>query len=127
MTRWTNDGGISTAWIKYEFKKKTKINQIVLKLSGWRTRSYPIVVKAGDKQIFAGLSERNLGYFYITFDPVKVGDISVRLFGETEYRDIFNIVEITGKLDKETQADKKVRNVKSLNIVDVEVFWKPAD
>jgi len=45
----------------------------------------------------------------------------------TEYKDIFNIVEITGKLDRETQADKLVRNVESLNIVDVEVFWKPTD
>ena len=127
MTRWTNDGDISTAWIRYEFEKETKFNQIALKLSGWRTRSYPIVVKAGDREAFTGLSDRNLGYFYMTFDPVIAGDISVRLFGETEYRDIFNMVEITGKLDKETLADKKVRNVESLNIVDVEVFWKPKD
>jgi hypothetical protein len=127
MTRWTNDGNISTAWIKYEFEKETEINQIALKLSGWRTRSYPIIVKSGDKKVFAGLSERNLGYFYITFDPVKVGDISIRLFGETEYKDIFNMVEITGKLDRESQSDEQVRNVENLNIVDVEVFWKPAD
>jgi len=126
-TRWTNEGDLQSAWIKYEFKRETEINQIALKMSGWRTRGYPIVVKAGDKQVYSGLSERNLGYFYITFDPVKAKDISVRLFGETEYKDTFNIVEITGKLDKETQADKQVKNVESLNIVDVEVFFKPTD
>ncbi|MBN1781944.1 DUF4982 domain-containing protein, partial [bacterium] len=127
MTRWTSDGELPDAWIRYELEKETEINQIALKLSGWRTRSYPIVVRAGDRQVFAGLSERNLGYFYITFDPVKTDQISVRLFGETEYQDIFNIVEITGKLDRETRADSQVRNVESLNIVDVEVFRSLGD
>ncbi|MBN2105005.1 DUF4982 domain-containing protein [bacterium] len=124
VTRWTNAGDCSKAWIMYEFEKETRINQIAIKLSGWRTRRYPVVVKAGDKAVFTGLTKRNLGYFYILFEPLKADHISIRLLGEREYKEMFDFNEITSHLDKETQSDQQVRNVEKLNIVDVEVFFK---
>ena len=125
-TRWVNDGNLETGWIEYTLEKKARINELALKLSGWRTRSYPIVVTANDSIIYMGITKPNLGFFYITPDqPVETDRLKIRLFGETEFNDIYKLVEITGKLDKETANDMAVKNASSLNIVEIEVFERP--
>ncbi len=124
-TRWVNDGNLETGWIEYTLEKEAEVSEIALKLSGWRTRSYPIVVTAGDSILYQGVTTPNLGFFYITLDnPVATEKIKVRLFGQTEFNDTYNLVEITGKLDRETANDLAVKNVSSLNIVEIEVFEK---
>jgi hypothetical protein len=124
-TRWANDGNLGTGWIEYKLEKKSRIDEIAVKLSGWRTRSYPIVVTANDSIIFRGITEPNLGFFYIEpHFPVYTDNINIRLFGQTEYNDVYKLVEITGKLDKETANDKAVQNANSLNIAEIELFEK---
>ncbi|MBN1185065.1 MAG: DUF4982 domain-containing protein [Bacteroidales bacterium] len=125
-TRWVNDGKLETGWIDYQLEREAEVSEIALKLSGWRTRSYPIEVSLNDTIIFKGLTEPNLGYFYIKPDkPVKADHVKIRLFGQSEINDAYNIVEITGKLDKETANDMAVQNVTSLNIVEIELFEEP--
>lgn len=36
-----NDGKLSTAWITYHLERKAEIDDICIKLTGWRKRSYP--------------------------------------------------------------------------------------
>lgn len=125
-TRWENDGTLETGWIEYTLEKKARIDEIALKLSGWRTRSYPIVVKAKDSIVYMGITEPNLGFFYIKPGrPVETDKLKVRLFDQTEFNDVYKLVEITGKPDKETASDMAVKNAGSLNIVEIEVFEKP--
>jgi hypothetical protein len=124
-TRWVNDGNLETGWIEYTLEKKARIDEIALKLSGWRTRSYPIVVTAKDSIIYMGITEPNLGFFYIKPDwPVITDRLKIRLFGQSEFNDVYKLVEITGKPDKETANDMAVKNPGSLNIVEIEVFEK---
>jgi beta-galactosidase len=52
-TSWTSDGQPGTAWIKYELAKPATIDQVVLKLVGWRTQSYPIRILVDDKTVFS--------------------------------------------------------------------------
>ena len=106
-------------------EKKSKIDEIALKLSGWRTRSYPIVVTAYDSVIYQGITDPNLGYFYIFPEsPLFTDNIKIRLFGQTEFNDVYKLVEITGKLDKETANDIAVKNANSFNIAEIELFEK---
>ncbi len=42
-----NDGKLSTAWITYTLEKEAAIDDICIKLNGWRSRSYPLEVFAG--------------------------------------------------------------------------------
>jgi hypothetical protein len=124
-TRWVNDGKLETGWIEYTLEKKARIDEIALKLSGWRTRSYPIVVTANDSILFRGVTQPNLGFFYITPEtPVETDNLKVRLFGQTEFKDAYQLVEITGQLDRETANDMAVRNVTNLNIAEIEIFGK---
>lgn len=124
-TRWVSDGKIENGWIEYKFEPYTEISEIALKLSGWRTRSYPIVVSSNDTILFRGLTTPNLGYFYIDLkNPYKTDHVKIRLYDATEFNDTYKLTEITGKLDKETANDRETNDAKSLNIVEVEIFRK---
>lgn len=41
LSEWKNDGKLSTAWITYTLEREAEIDDVCLKLQGWRTRSYP--------------------------------------------------------------------------------------
>lgn len=125
-TRWENDGTLTNGWIEYKLEKKADVKEIALKLSGWRTRSYPIVVTADDSVIYRGITTPNLGYFYIVPEHSLVtNNIKIRLFGPTEFNDVYKLVEITGRLDKETENDMAVKDANGLNIAEVEIFENP--
>lgn len=122
-TRWVSDGKIENGWIEYHFNTTEQIDEIALKLSGWRTRSYPIEVTTGETVLYRGLTSPNLGYYYITLDnPVQTDKVKIRIYDQTEFDDKYKLVEITGKLDKETANDMEVNNAANLNIVEVEVY-----
>ncbi|MBQ2180482.1 MAG: DUF4982 domain-containing protein, partial [Prevotella sp.] len=52
LSEWKNDGHLSTAWITYRLEKKTVVDDICMKLTGWRLRSYPLEVYAGKTLIW---------------------------------------------------------------------------
>ncbi len=105
LSEWKNDGRLSTAWITYRLKKKAAIDDICLKLTGWRLRSYPLEIYAGKKLIWSGETERSLGYIHLTPSKrVKTDEITIRLKGAGKDEDAFGgIVEVAepapGELD----------------------------
>ena len=96
LSEWKNDGRLSTAWITYRLKKKAAIDDICLKLTGWRLRSYPLEIYAGKKLIWSGETERSLGYIHLTPSKrVKTDEITIRLKGAGKDEDAFGgIVEV---------------------------------
>ena len=105
LSEWKNDGRLSTAWITYKLAKKTVVDDICLKLTGWRLRSYPIEVYAGKQLIWSGETERSLGYIHLTpTKRVKTNEITIRLKGAGKDKDAFGgITElaqpVAGELD----------------------------
>ena len=105
LSEWKNDGRLSTAWITYRLAKKTIVDDICLKLTGWRLRSYPIEVYAGKQLIWSGETERSLGYIHLTpTKRVKTNEITIRLKGAGKDQDAFGgITEVAqpvaGELD----------------------------
>lgn len=105
LSEWKNDGRLSTAWITYKLAKKTVVDDICLKLTGWRLRSYPIEVYAGKQLIWSGETERSLGYIHLTpTKRVKTNEIAIRLKGAGKDKDAFGgITElaqpVAGELD----------------------------
>jgi hypothetical protein len=121
-TDWTSDGKPETAWIKYDFAHNANVNQVVLKLVGWRTNSYPIKISIDDKVVFNGNTSRTLGYVTINFPP-KIGKaIKIELMGSANNRDAFgNIIEIPGTPDAQSAAGKGGLNDR-LGIVEAEIY-----
>ena len=125
LSEWKNDGQLSTAWITYKLAKKAVVDDICLKLTGWRLRSYPIEVYAGKQLIWSGETERSLGYIHLVpIKKVKARDITIRLKGAGKDRDAFGgIVEVAepaaGELDLFKARDGgNTRN--ELRIVEIE-------
>jgi beta-galactosidase len=120
-TNWSSDGKAENAWINYEFSRAAKINQVVLKLVGWRTNSYPLQISVDGKVVFTGNSPRSLGYVTFTFPETTGKSVKIALVGNASNRDAFgNIVEITGQPDPKSSADKGGKNV--LGIVEAEIY-----
>ena len=121
-TDWTSDGNAETAWIKYDFAQSENVNQVVLKLVGWRTQSYPIRISVGDKVVFTGNTPRSLGYVTINFPPTPGKSLKIELTGNADNRDAFgNIVEIPGTPDAQSAAGKG-GGKSTLGIVEAEIY-----
>lgn len=95
-TDWVNDGKINTAWIAYELDSLSMISELVMKLNNFRTRSYPLRISIDGKEVYKDTTQQNLGYFTVSFPPVKGKTIRIELFASGEYKDDKQ-VEVNGK------------------------------
>ena len=125
LSEWKNDGQLSTAWIKYQLARKAVVDDICLKLTGWRLRSYPIEVYAGKQLIWSGETERSLGYIHLTpTKRVKTNEITIRLKGAGKDKDAFGgitelVQPVAGELDL-FKARNGGETKSELRIVEVE-------
>ena len=125
LSEWKNDGRLSTAWITYKLARETVVDDICLKLTGWRMRSYPLEIYAGDELIWSGDTERSLGYVHLTPDKrVMTDEITIRLKGAGKEEDAFSdIVEVAepaaGELDL-FKAKNGSETKNELRIVEIE-------
>ena len=96
LSEWKNDGRASTAWITYKLAKKAVVDDICMKLTGWRLRSYPLEIYAGKQLIWSGETARSLGYVHLKpTKAVKTNEITIRLKGAGKDKDAFGgIVEV---------------------------------
>ncbi len=104
LSEWKNDGRLNTAWITYQLERYAEIDDICIKLTGWRRRSYPLEIFAGKELIWSGETEMSLGYVHLPVKPVRTNEITIRLKGATFDSDAFGqIVEVVaptaGELD----------------------------
>ena len=125
LSEWKNDGRLNTAWITYKLERKAFVDDICLKLTGWRLRSYPLEVYAGKTLIWSGETERSLGYIHLVpTKRVKTDNITIRLKGAGKDKDAFGgIVEVAepaaGELDL-FKAKNGGNTKNELRIVEIE-------
>ena len=124
LSEWTNDGNLATGWITYRLARPATIDDVCVKFTGWRMRSYPIEIWAGKELIWSGETERSLGYVHIPVKPVSTQEITLRLKGSAAEADAFGaITEVVapaaGELDLyKAQGAEKPSN--ELRIVEIE-------
>jgi hypothetical protein len=129
LSEWKNDGRLSTAWITYRLAKKAVVDDICIKLTGWRLRSYPLEIYAGKKLIWSGETSRSLGYIHLKpTQAVKTNEITIRLKGAGKDKDAFGgIVEVAepaaGELDL-FKAKNGGETKNELRIVEIEFLEK---
>ncbi|MDR1763864.1 MAG: DUF4982 domain-containing protein [Dysgonamonadaceae bacterium] len=126
LSEWKNDGRLASGWIKYELARDAVVNQVEMKLTGWRMRSYPIQIFVDDTKVYEGETEKSLGYVCISFPPAKGRFVTVKLVGQSSESDAFGgIVEVAapqaGELDLfKAPNGGETRN--ELRIVEAEVY-----
>lgn len=124
LSEWKNDGKASTAWIKYHLERIARVDEVCMKLTGWRMRSYPLEIYAGDELIWSGETEKSLGYVHLKVKPVPASEITIRLKGPSKEDDAFGqIVEVAAPVANELDLFKAKDGDKTnheLRIVEVE-------
>ncbi|MFT3751797.1 MAG: DUF4982 domain-containing protein [Paludibacter sp.] len=126
LSEWKNNGKLSTGWIKYELDHDATVNEIELKLTGWRMRSYPVQIFVGDTKVWEGETPKSLGYITIPFKATRGRFVTIKLTGTVEEKDAFGgIVEVAAKTAGELDLfkDPNAANAKGeLRIVEAEVY-----
>lgn len=124
LGEWKNDGKASTAWIKYHLERVARVDEVCMKLTGWRMRSYPLEIYAGDELIWSGETDKSLGYVHLKVKPVPASEITIRLKGSSKEDDAFGqIVEVAAPVANELDLFKAKDGDKTnheLRIVEVE-------
>lgn len=122
LSEWVNDGQSATAWITYTLAREAEIDDICLKLNGWRSRSYPLEVYAGNQLVWSGNTDKSLGYVHLHVDkPVRSDEITIRMKGGTTDKDAFGqIIEVAGgaanDMEKRAKVDKGNYNLRIIEI-----------
>ena len=107
LSRWTSDGRPESAWIEYRFDAPAMLNEIDLKLVGWRSRSYTLRITLDGRTIWEGATERQLGYAHLAFAPATGNVLRITQTAPVEDRDAFGkVVELdTARKAGDTGAD----------------------
>lgn len=132
-TEWRNDGRLSTAWISYELVHPSQVDEISLKLTGWRRRSYPLEVYADSTLVWSGSTPMSLGYVSLPLKstdssnkPIQASRITIRLKGASTESEAFGqITELAAPVANELDLYKakdgdKVKS--ELRIVEIDLL-----
>ena len=105
----------------YTLEKEAAIDDICIKLNGWRSRSYPLEVFAGNTMIWSGDTNKSLGYVHLNVEkPVRSKQITIRLKGNTSDQDAFGqIIEVEAKAANKMELEKS-SSKNQLRIIEVE-------
>ncbi len=116
---WMSDGVLANSWITFNLERPAKVSDITLKMSGWRKRSYPVEVYAGDEMIWKGYTDKGLGYIHIMPEnPVVSDKITIRQIGAATEKDAFSMKELAG--GPANEMDTKQSKKYQLGIVEAE-------
>ena len=96
----------------------------MIKLTGWRTKTYPIRITAKDKVLFEGETWQSLGYITIQLEKVETNAIKIALIGANTEADAYNeIIEVDPTKELDLYKDKKATEAKGqLRIVEIEFY-----
>jgi hypothetical protein len=122
LSEWSSDGKHDNAWITYNFADKVAIDEITIKLTGWRSKCYPLAVYEGNKKVWQGSTYATLGYVHINIPrPLKSRNITIKMLGpavdSSKYGEIKELAG--GKTNELDFASSKKNDVK-LRIVEVD-------
>lgn len=79
VTSWKSGDGGDVAWIKYKLNTSAKVKQVVMKLSDWRNKAYPLKISVDDKVAWKGTTPKSLGYVTLDLDQTEGSTVEIRL------------------------------------------------
>lgn len=126
LSEWKSDGKQQNAWAIFTFAKKARIDEVAIKLTGWRNLVYPLAIYVGNKKVWEGYTYATLGYVHITIDkPVLGNQITIKMLGPSQNSNKFGDIKelaggATGELDRTIVGKGKTE----LRIVEVDFLSK---
>ena len=126
LTEWKSDGSKENAWITYHLDRKASVSEIVLKLTGWRSKCYPLEVWAGKRKVWEGITPATLGYVHLCVEqPVAASDVTIRMVAPVQDSSKFGLVkELAGGAANEMDRVKSAKGKVELRIVEADLLEK---
>jgi len=125
-THWASDGQLANAWIEYQLDRPQAVDELVLKLIGWRVRAYDLRVTLDGVTVYEGQPAKSLGYVTLPLKPAKGRKLRIALTAPTVDRDGFGkIIEITGARAGMDTGAEKVAAGGGLGIIEAEIYRRP--
>ncbi|MBQ9357077.1 MAG: DUF4982 domain-containing protein, partial [Prevotella sp.] len=124
LSEWKSDGERRNAWITYRLARRALVDEITLKLTGWRNKCYPLEVWAGNKKVWEGITDATLGYAHIHIaQPVRSDRLTLRMIGPVQDSSRFGDTKElaggnAGELDRFRSAPGRVE----LRIVEIDLL-----
>jgi beta-galactosidase len=125
LSEWISDKKEVNPWIEYALTRPAPISEVAMKLTGWRTSTYPIRILVDGQEVFRGITERSLGYYTATFVPRTGQKVRIELTGTTQAKDAFNITELEAPKDPTAATDQPGPRG-TLGLIEVEFYEKAA-
>ena len=124
--------------VTYTLRDFAVIDDICLKLSGWRSTNYALEVEADGKVLWRGITPTSLGYVHLEMDePIRAKAYTIRTIDKTkvnrreeDFKDaeanrFSNITEVAGGKANELDATVQTEDeVQPLRIVEVEFLYR---
>ncbi|MBQ6062886.1 MAG: DUF4982 domain-containing protein [Prevotella sp.] len=122
LSEWKSDGTKENAWITYQLEGKRQVDEIAIKLTGWRNKCYPLAIYQGKKKVWEGITYATLGYVHIPIDKPVISDvITIKMLGPAQDSNAFGDTKElaggnAGELDRFVSKGGKVE----LRIVEID-------
>ncbi len=117
-TSWESSNKLSEAWITYTLTEDTQIDDICVKMKGFRATTYPIAVYAGDVKVWEGWTPKSLSFIHIPLkNAPKSRTYTIRSLGASTTKDAFGAVrELDSRNDDKISAGGK----NAIKIIEIE-------
>jgi hypothetical protein len=121
-TAWTSAAG-GTPAITYTLARPARLSEVVLKLTGWRERSYPLKVYVDGQEAWSGLTPKSLGYVTLPLQPVQGRTVRIVLAGTAEEGGGVRLTEVANQAN--TATGTQGVSTSTLSIVEAEFHERP--
>ncbi|QJE01928.1 glycoside hydrolase family 2 protein [Massilia forsythiae] len=125
-TRWTSTPGQGAA-ITYRLARPARLSEVVLKLTGWRERSYPLVVSVDGEEVYRGATPKSLGYVTLPLKPRMGGAVRIALDTDAAAKqdggEEFKLTEVANQANVDSGAQQAGKG--TLSIVEAEFYEQP--
>ena len=122
LSEWQSDGKLENAWITYKLNEKTFVDEITIKLTGWRDKLYPLAIYSAGKKVWEGYTYPTLGYCHIQINnPIKTDNITIKMLGSTKSKsESGDTTELAGGKTGELDRIATKKGQVNLRIVEVD-------
>lgn len=118
---WTSGGAAGDAWAEFTLTRPARLTELAVKLPGWRSRTYPLLVTLDGQEIWRGTTPASLGYVTLSLAASRPGrTVRVQLAGQGKTNTGFG--EITEVASAKNASDGTPAAKGTLGIVEIEFY-----
>lgn len=105
---WESPARLDSAWVTYTLVDKVAIDDVCLKLKGFRGTSYPLAVYADGVKVWEGWTPKSLSYVHLPLKNAPASsEYTIKMLGKSTTKDAFtDIRELDSRNDEKLQTGK---------------------